>query len=300
MEEREREEEGENESFLNAHSECLVHFVVYTGTELISPHSVTMDLAGKVALVTGGSRGIGKAITEALLAQKAKVCFCDTNGELGTKTLLELQSKYGEGNAMFQTCDVSLQQPMENLFKKVKETFGCLDIVCNNAGIGGEVYPLWEKTIDVNLKGTTRGTLLALEHMRTDKGGKGGVIINISSAAGLNVNPLSPVYSATKAGIIALTRSLAMNSEVKSAGVRLNVVCPAFVDTDLIKEINDDNCLDVQKASKFIEMIGVVSKEVVVDCFMELVRDVNQNGAVVKCSKMDGTQYTSIEVKPVT
>ncbi|XP_048732227.1 15-hydroxyprostaglandin dehydrogenase [NAD(+)]-like [Ostrea edulis] len=259
-----------------------------------------MDLMGKVALVTGGARGLGRTFTEALLAQRAKVCFCDVNETLGSKTLQELQSKYGDRNVMFQVCDVTKQQQMENLFQSVKEKLGCLDIVCNNAGIGGETHPLWEKAVDVNLKGSTRGTLLALDHMRTDRGGNGGVIVNVSSAAGLNVNPLCPVYSATKAAIIALTRSLAMNTDVKSAGVRLNVLCPAFVDTDLVKEMNDDNCLDVTKAHHFIDVIGVMTKEETAESFMELVCDINQNGAVLKCSKIDGKQYTSIEVKPIT
>lgn len=258
-----------------------------------------MNLVGKVALVTGGARGMGYAFTEALLDQKVKVCFCDINEDLGLRSLQELKSKFGETNVMFQVCDVTRQQPMENLFQSVKEKFGCLDIVCNNAGLGGETYPLWEKAVDVNLKGTTRGTLLALEHMRTDRGGNGGVIINVSSAAGLNVNPLSPVYSATKAGIIALTRSLAMNSDVKSAGVRLNVLCPAFVDTDLVKEINEENCLDVKKAQQFVKVIGMITKEEAAESFMELVCDVNQNGAVLKCSKTDGKQYMSMEAKPL-
>ncbi|XP_060081872.1 15-hydroxyprostaglandin dehydrogenase [NAD(+)]-like [Ylistrum balloti] len=143
-----------------------------------------MQIEGKVALVTGGAQGLGYAFVQALLDKGAKVCFCDINTSQGEATLGELCEKYDKEKIMFRRCDVTSQEDMEALFKATKERYGRIDIVCNNAGMGGESYPQWEKVVDVNIKGMTRGTFIAVEYLRKDKGGNGGVIVNISSAAG--------------------------------------------------------------------------------------------------------------------
>ncbi|KAK3086703.1 hypothetical protein FSP39_022202 [Pinctada imbricata] len=260
-----------------------------------------MQVEGKVALVTGGAEGLGRAFTEALLEAGAKVCFCDVNTEQGESTYTVLKSKYGSDRVIFQKCDVSNQTEMEGkslnyLFRCTKETFGNIDIVCNNAGIGGEKPPLWGKVVDVNVKGCICGTLLALDYLSTEKGGSGGVIVNISSAGALNINPYGPVYLATKSAILSLSRSFAQNPLACSGGVRVNVLCPSFAETSLVRNISEQNTYDVNVARKFVEHTPSMSPKDVAEAFMELVVDESKNGAVLKCSKEKGKQYCTINV----
>uniref|UniRef100_A0A0B6YQ65 15-hydroxyprostaglandin dehydrogenase [NAD(+)] n=2 Tax=Arion vulgaris TaxID=1028688 RepID=A0A0B6YQ65_9EUPU len=136
-----------------------------------------MSLSGKAAIVTGAAQGLGKAFSEVMLQNGAKVALTDYSSDHGLKTLAEFQTKYGENKVMFMKCDVTSKEEMAETFQTVKERFGGLDIVINNAGVGFEMGDLWEKTVDVNLKGTIRGTILGIEHMRRDNGGHGGVIV---------------------------------------------------------------------------------------------------------------------------
>ncbi|XP_060073827.1 15-hydroxyprostaglandin dehydrogenase [NAD(+)]-like, partial [Ylistrum balloti] len=190
------------------------------------------------------------------------------------------------------------------LFKATKERYGRIDIVCNNAGMGGESYPQWEKVVDVNIKGMTRGTFIAVEYLRKDKGGNGGVIVNISSAAGLSVNPMSPVYTATKSAIIALTRCLAVNEEVRKCGIRVNTLCPSFADTNLVKQIAPFSLHDDaqtksevnEKVTRFLNAHGIMTTETVAESFMELVTDETKNGAILRVSKGKGNEYCKIDV----
>ncbi|XP_069113958.1 15-hydroxyprostaglandin dehydrogenase [NAD(+)]-like [Argopecten irradians] len=263
-----------------------------------------MQIQGKVALVTGGAQGLGYAFVQALLDKEAKVSFCDINANQGEATLKQLADKYGPDNVMFQRCDVTSQEEMEALFKATKERYGQIDIVCNNAGTGGETYPQWEKVVDVNIKGMTRGSFIAFEYLRNDKGGNGGVIINISSAAGLSVNPMSPVYCATKTAIISLTRSLAVNEDVQKCGIRINALCPSFADTNLVKNISPFSLHDDEqtksensaKVTKFLNFHGIMATETVAESFLELVTDETKNGAVLRVSKGKGNEYCKIEV----
>lgn len=255
-------------------------------------------LTDKVVLITGGAQGLGLAFSEILLEQDAKVSFCDINDEAGKETLQNLQNKYGESKVMFQKCNVTSQDEMAAFFRSTKEKFGRLDVVINNAGIGGETTS-WERTVDVNLKGMISGTFLGLEYLKTDKGGNGGVIINVSSAAGLRANPLSPVYCASKSGVVAFSQSLACNEDVINGGVRINTICPAFADTALVRDLYKDNSVNGNRVTEFINKIGIMTTQEVAEGLLELVTDERKNGAILKMSKLYGKEYVTMEYKTV-
>lgn len=249
-----------------------------------------------MALITGGAQGLGLAFSEILLENGAKVSFCDINDVTGQETLRNLQSKYDVSNVMFQRCNVTDQSEMEDFFKRTKERFGALDIVINNAGIGGE-RTNWERTIDVNLKGMISGSFLGLNYLRTDKGGNGGVIVNISSAAGLTQNPMSPVYCASKSGILVFSKSLACDEEIKNAGVRINICCPAFVDTALVRDLALDDSPAGSRTKALIEKVGVMTPMEVAEGVLELITDTSKNGTILKMSKCNGKEYVTLEYK---
>ncbi|XP_040554867.1 15-hydroxyprostaglandin dehydrogenase [NAD(+)] isoform X1 [Gallus gallus] len=141
-----------------------------------------MHVNGKVALVTGGAQGIGRAFVQALLGKGAKVALLDRNPEAGQQSKAALDEQFEAQRTVFIQCDVTDTEQLKGAFKKVIEHFGRLDIVVNNAGVNNEKD--WESTIQINLTSVIRGTYLGLEYMRKGNGGDGGVIINISSLAG--------------------------------------------------------------------------------------------------------------------
>ncbi|XP_059152452.1 15-hydroxyprostaglandin dehydrogenase [NAD(+)]-like [Physella acuta] len=254
-----------------------------------------MSSTGKVALVTGAAQGLGKAFCEILLKNGAKVALTDFNKDVGEKTLKEFEAKYGQNRVIFLQCDVSNMAQMEETFKKVKESQGGLDIVINNAGVGGEMGDQWIKTIDINVKGTIKGTMLGIDLMRKDKGGNGGVIVNLSSMSALNPNPCGPVYSATKSAIICFSQAWSRNPELAQNGVRVNVLAPAFADTQLVQSLINGQTQTYAPAIQkvFFEKAGIMTPETVAEALYELVDDQNKTGAVLKISQAGGKDYVT-------
>uniref|UniRef100_A0A3Q0S7Y8 Zgc:56585 n=1 Tax=Amphilophus citrinellus TaxID=61819 RepID=A0A3Q0S7Y8_AMPCI len=141
-----------------------------------------MALNGKTAVVTGAAMGIGKAITEILLKNGAKVALLDVNKAAGESLMEVLRKQYGPDQMLFLLCNVESDEQFKAAFQKTLETFGGIDILCNNAGILNETT--WENMVSINLMGAIRGTYLGLEHMSKLSGGRGGVILNTASMAG--------------------------------------------------------------------------------------------------------------------
>ncbi|XP_054845467.1 15-hydroxyprostaglandin dehydrogenase [NAD(+)] isoform X2 [Eublepharis macularius] len=169
-----------------------------------------MYLKDKVALVTGAAQGIGKAFAQALLEKGCKVGLVDQNAELGKESKDNLDKQFDTQRTIFIPCDVSDEEQLKDAFKKIFDSFGRLDIVVNNAGINNEKN--WEVTVQINLISMIRGTYIGLDYMKTENGGNGGAIVNISSLAGLMPVPYQPVYCASKHGVIGFTRSMAVNA----------------------------------------------------------------------------------------
>ncbi|XP_069687847.1 15-hydroxyprostaglandin dehydrogenase [NAD(+)]-like [Periplaneta americana] len=206
-----------------------------------------MDPKGKVALVTGGAIGIGFSTCKELLKNGVKVVVvCDVDSQKGEAAVKEMRSQYGEGRVVFMKTDVSDAKSLEEAFKKTITTHNGLDIVVNNAGIINEKE--WEKSIAVNLNGVIRGTLLALEHMGKDKGGKGGIVVNMSSVCGIHPIPCTPMYNATKHGVLAFTRTIGGEYHYDITGVRVTALCPGATYTaqfaGSIKNLYDDKWAD--------------------------------------------------------
>lgn len=190
-------------------------------------------LSNKVALVTGGASGIGKAIVAMFVKEGAKVAFTDINEELG----LKVQEEIG-GDCMFLKADAASAEDNERIVKETVAKYGALHIAVNNAGIGGEANVVgdlslegWKKVIDINLNGVFYGMRYQLPEMEK----VGGSIINMASILGSVGFAQSAAYSAAKHGVVGLTKSAAW--EYGTRNVRINSIGPGFIATPLV----DDN-----------------------------------------------------------
>uniref|UniRef100_A0A9R1SDG3 15-hydroxyprostaglandin dehydrogenase [NAD(+)] n=2 Tax=Cyprinus carpio TaxID=7962 RepID=A0A9R1SDG3_CYPCA len=243
-----------------------------------------MDLKEKVAVVTGAAQGLGRSFVEILLKNGAKVALIDVNKSLGEELKSTLDQEHGRDRTEFHTADVSSEEDFKGVLEKIVETFGRIDILCNNAGIVNEKH--WEKTIAINLGGVIRGTYLTLEHMKKENSGNGGVIVNISSIAGLGPLPLAPIYTATKHGVVGFSRAMAAVSKLANYGVRINTLCPWFVKTSLLSVMSSEEHLGSffplkGFADTMMENRGCLEADVVAKAFLVLVKDESKNGDVL-------------------
>jgi 3-oxoacyl-[acyl-carrier protein] reductase len=197
-----------------------------------------MSLTGQVAVVTGGSRGIGRAVALKLAGEGAAVVVTATSVEGAQRTADEIVAAGGKALAL--KVDVSVAAEVEGLFKEAVTAFGRLDILVNNAGITKDGLLLrmkdadWDAVIDVNLKGAFVCTREAAKIMSKARYGR---IVNVSSVVGEMGNPGQANYCASKAGMIGLTKSVA--KELARRNVTVNAVAPGFIETDMTQELSE-------------------------------------------------------------
>jgi 3-oxoacyl-[acyl-carrier protein] reductase len=193
-------------------------------------------LNGKIALVTGASRGIGKAIAQQLVADGATVIGTATS-ENGANAISDYLANNGTGIML----NVTDQASIDAMLSQIKEQYGVVDILVNNAGITRDNLLMrmkddeWQDILDTNLTPIFKLSKAVLRGMMKNRHGR---IINVGSVVGSTGNPGQANYAAAKAGVIGFTKSMAR--EVASRGITGNVVAPGFIDTDMTKGLSDD------------------------------------------------------------
>jgi len=192
-----------------------------------------MLLSKRTAIVTGGSRGIGRGISLKFAEEGCSVAIADLREKEANKTLEEISQKGTEG--IFIQCDHTDSSQVRDMVDKVIKKFGKVDILVNNAGGFGPPTPInelteeaWDRSIDLNLKGIFLCCKAVIPHMIKNKYGK---IINISSLAALTAGPPNPHYSASKGGVLSLTFDLCL--EVARYGICVNAIMPGVIQTDM-------------------------------------------------------------------
>lgn len=203
-----------------------------------------VDLAGKVALVTGGTRGIGLAIARSLAGAGAKVAVCARDGAKAQATAQELP-----GGARGYACDVGIATEVEQTVAAVEQDVGPIDVLVNNAGITRDnlLFRIseddWDDVLATNLKGAFLMTKHAARGMIKRRWGR---IINITSVVGMMGNKGQSNYAASKAGLIGFTRAVAR--ELASRNVLVNAVAPGFIETELTAKLTPDQKKGLQDA----------------------------------------------------
>ncbi len=217
-----------------------------------------MGLSGKVALITGSARGIGKAIALELANHGANIVINDIliENEIN-KTLEEI--KQSTNKAIGIRADITKLDEVESMVKEIINKFGRIDVLINNAGITRDSLLIrmkegdWDAVIDVNLKGTFNCSKVAAKYMMRQK--KGGKIVNISSVIGLIGNIGQANYAASKAGIIGLTKSMA--KELALRNINVNAIAPGFIETDMTKKLPEKVRQELQQQIP-LKRLGIV------------------------------------------
>jgi NAD(P)-dependent dehydrogenase (short-subunit alcohol dehydrogenase family) len=201
-------------------------------------------LQGKIALVTGASSGIGRAIAMVFAREGATVVVSDMNEDGGRDTVRFLEQQ--GGMAIFVKANVAEPSDMASLVNETVDRYGGLHIACNNAGVGGETLPTadypvdeWNRVLSINLSGVFYGIKYQIPAMLNSGGGS---IINIASILGAVGFATAPAYTAAKHGVVGLTQTSAL--EYSSRGVRINAVGPGFIHTPMIHKLESDKAVN--------------------------------------------------------
>ncbi len=207
---------------------------------------ISADLTGQVALVTGASQGLGKACAIRLAECGAEVICVARSADKLTQVVAEIEAAGGKGVDM--ACDVGSRESVVALFSQIEEKYGKLDILVNNAGVTRDTLlprmtdAQWDEVIQTNL---TSCFLFCREASKIMMSARYGRIINMSSVSGLIGNPGQTNYSASKAGMIGLSKSLAR--ELGKRKITINCVAPGFIESDMTKALGDDVLKEVKK-----------------------------------------------------
>lgn len=201
-----------------------------------------MSLQDRVALVTGAASGIGRAVGLAYAREGAKVVVSDVDEEGGRETVRRIEEATEGAEALFVRADVTRPDEHEALVEATIDRFGALDVACNNAGIGGEIAPVgemsldgWRTVVEINLSGVFYAMRAQIPRML---GAGGGAIVNMASILGEVGTAGSAAYVAAKHGVVGLTKTAAL--EYSEQGVRVNAVGPGYIDTPLLESLSDE------------------------------------------------------------
>lgn len=244
-----------------------------------------MNINGTVAVITGAGSGIGRAMALALAERGGRIVAADVD-DAGNAETLRLISAAG-GAATTIHCDATNPADITAALTLATSHFERLDIVCNNAGIAVRTPFFedeardWARMVDINLMAVIEGTRQGVNALRETGG---GVVINTASMGGLLPMPGSPVYAASKAGVVNFTRSLAYLAE--ECNVRVNAICPSYVDTPLVRSAGDEEVAEVSR-----QVGGIMQPEDVALGLVELVEDDTRAGAIMRVTIRGGRDY---------
>ena len=222
-----------------------------------------MRLAGKSAIVTGGGRGIGRAICETFAREGARVLVADI--DVGNAAEVAEAINNAGGEAIYRLLDVSSEADVAATVKEAKDAFGKLDIMVNNAGVGGGVG--WDRTVAINLSGVYFGCHAAAETMASSGGGS---IVNTASVAGLVGLGGDGAYVAAKHGVVGLTKEFALR--YGSQNVRVNCVCPGWIQTDMTRGLMDNEAF-LRRTESLTALGRVGQHQEIANAFLFLASD---------------------------
>jgi len=215
---------------------------------------MSMRLKGKVALVTGGGRGIGKAISLAFGRERARVCINYLHSKDAAEEVVK-RIRENKREAISYKADVSKLEEVNRMVEEVSKKFGRIDILINNAGLNIDKYLMimneeeWDKIIDVNLKGTFNCSKAV---SRVMIGQRSGNIVNVASVSAISGTAGQTNYSAAKGGMISFTKSLAR--ELVPFGIRVNAVAPGLIETEMVKKMSKEMLDQVLKITPLKRM----------------------------------------------
>mmetsp|Transcript_13647 Transcript_13647/g.27911 ORF Transcript_13647/g.27911 Transcript_13647/m.27911 type:complete len:260 (-) Transcript_13647:99-878(-) len=258
---------------------------------------MSFTIAGRSAILTGAANGISLAVSERLLSSGlSSLIAVDLNPQV-EEVARAMKEKYPKAEIIPIVADVTDASAMASAFSTPLPS--PLSIVGNCAGIGGMD---WERTISVDLNGVIMGTQMGLKRMKEE--GTDGVVVNISSMAGLAPMSFDPAYTAAKHGVVGYSRCFSHLHSKR--GIRVNCLCPAFVDTPLVRGLMDDPRLGKAGRDAVESLGGMMDMDVVTGAFMDLVEREEYNSAVLTVTKGGGVMkmkfpfgdnpiYTSVE-----